>query len=67
MSGYASESAPKDPGGRPKKKSGGTKIVTQDETAISFGAPCTESKIANWEAYGYGATGSARSTTTVSS
>ena len=43
--------AMKDPGGRPKKKSGGTKIATQGETAISFGAPCTESKIANWEAY----------------
>lgn len=41
----------KDPGGRPKKRRDGTKIATQGDMATSFGSPCTESKIANWEAY----------------
>ena len=49
--GISLRAALKDPGGRPKKKSSGTKIATQGEMATSFGAPCTEDKIANWEAY----------------
>ena len=49
--GKGLRAALKDPGGRPKKKSGGTKIATQGEMATSFGTPCTESKISNWEAY----------------
>lgn len=48
--GKGLRTALKDPGGRPKKTSGGAKVTTQAEMAVAFGAPCNESMVANWEA-----------------
>lgn len=48
--GKSLRAAMKDPGGRPKKTNGGSKIMTQAEMAEAFGAPCNEEMVANWEA-----------------
>lgn len=40
----------KNKGGRPPKTIGGAKVMTQAEMAVSFGKPCNEQMVANWEA-----------------